>query len=171
MSTDLELLKQLIDYHGTFYGDLKGVFIPLLRAYFLLTGITFGANDSIQVCGVEYKDTWDSHSELAYVSLSRHSVKYYISVWHHEGGYMVFDGLDGFSGFGTEAERELNGAVGAGKKGCILEFICKDGLYDSFVEIKKWIIYKGLRDDLGLDDDFGHAFKGFAAFKKYLATI
>lgn len=173
MRTDLELLKQFIDYHGEIWGNLDGIFIPFLRAYFLLTGRQVYPDDSIQVRDIEYEKTWDSHSECAYVSISRghgHNENYYISVWHHEGAYMVFDGR--IAGLGTEAEDEAV-RCDAGENGCILEFQYADGLYDFLAEIKKWIIYKGIRDDLGLEgyDNFDRIFKGFVAFKESLAAI
>lgn len=173
MSTDLELLKQLIDYQGKLWGDLKGIFVPLLRAYFLLTGRP-SLYDSVQVRDVEYKKGWDS--DCAYVSFARYDgrEKYYISVWHHEGAYMVFDGR--IDDFGTEAEREITNhptGEGVGKNRCILDFLYCDGLYDSFVEIRNWITYEYIRDCLGLDDydNFDRKFKGFAVFKKHLAAI
>lgn len=158
MSTDLELLKQFINSNSENYGDLDGIFIPFLRAYFLLTKSRFEVHDVI------YKQTLDDHYDCAYVSFSSGDK---ITVLHHEGTYRVFDNII-TSPCAPEVWR-----CGVGENGCFLESDYADGVYYSLVKIEMWVIYKGIRGDLGLEDydNFDRIFKGFVAFKEYLAAL
>lgn len=146
MITDLDTIKSFIDANS-YYGDLKGSFLPLFRVYFAL-------NDYTEVRDVNYKGG-DDHYEFAYVSFSCGDT---ITVAHHEGIYRVFDGY-------ANTDTVLDWHYAVGKNECILESEYGCGIYDFLVKIDKWLEYKCVRRHFDLsNDNFDCVFKGFGAF-------